>query len=105
MPRRIEPEKTICYNKPFQEMQGDIVFVDYELSSWKYRNDDPYVPSKCAQYICGEEPLPVGSNLIIKSVYIASENDGDYNSIVQNGMGSAYGGPWKPSPNKLTKDF
>ena len=32
----IEPEKIICYNTPFPEMQGDIVYVDYERSSWKY---------------------------------------------------------------------
>lgn len=36
MLRRIEPEKIICYNTPFPEMQGDIVYVDYEKSSWKY---------------------------------------------------------------------
>ena len=34
MLRRIEPEKIICYNTPFPEMQGDIVYVDYERSSW-----------------------------------------------------------------------
>ena len=32
MLRRIEPEKIICYNTPFPEMQGDIVYVDYERS-------------------------------------------------------------------------
>lgn len=36
MLQRIEPEKIICYNAPFPEMQGDIVYVDYERSSWKY---------------------------------------------------------------------
>ena len=36
MLRRIEPERIICYNTPFPEMQGDIVYVDYERSSWKY---------------------------------------------------------------------
>lgn len=36
MLRRIEPEKIICYNTPFPEMQGNIVYVDYERSSWKY---------------------------------------------------------------------
>ena len=36
MLRRIEPEKIICYNTPFPEMQGDIVYVDYERSSWRY---------------------------------------------------------------------
>jgi len=96
MLRRIEPEKIICYNEPFPEMQGDIVFVDYELSSWKYMNDNPYAPSKYAKYICGEEPLPVGSNLIIKGGYVVNENNEDYNNIIQTGMGSAYGGKWKP---------
>ena len=31
MLRRIEPERIICYNHPFPEMRGNIVFVDYEL--------------------------------------------------------------------------
>lgn len=38
MLRRIEPEKIICYNFPFPKMQGDIVYVDYKHSSWKYMN-------------------------------------------------------------------
>lgn len=29
MLRRINPEKIICYGKPFDEMKGDIVEVDY----------------------------------------------------------------------------
>ena len=36
MLRRIEPEKIICYNTPFPEMQGNLVYVDYERSSWRY---------------------------------------------------------------------
>ena len=36
MLRRIEPEKVICYNTPFPEMQGNIIYVDYERSSWRY---------------------------------------------------------------------
>ena len=28
--RRIEPENIICYNTPSHEMQGNIVYVDYE---------------------------------------------------------------------------
>ena len=100
MLRRIEPEKIICYDTPFPEMQGNIVFVDYDRSSWKYMVEDSCVPSKYAKYICGEEPLPAGSDLIIKSGYVVSENDGDYNNIVRTGMGSAYGGKWRPDPNK-----
>ena len=36
MLRRIEPEKIICYNTPFSEMQGNLVYVDYERSSWRH---------------------------------------------------------------------
>ena len=38
MLRRIEPEKIVCYNMPFPEMQGNIIYVDYERSSWRYMN-------------------------------------------------------------------
>ena len=38
MLRRIEPEKIICYHTPFPEMEGNIVYVDYERSSWRYLN-------------------------------------------------------------------
>ena len=40
MLRRIEPSVIICYSTPFTEMQGNIVHVDYELSSWKHDEDD-----------------------------------------------------------------
>jgi len=40
MLRRVEPEVIICYHTPFPEMQGNIVYVDYELSSWKHDKDD-----------------------------------------------------------------
>lgn len=94
MLRQIEPERIICYNEPFPEMQGNIVFVDYELSSWRYMNDDPYVPSKYAKYICGAEPWPEDCDIIIKSTgHILS----DYEI---KGMGSAYGGKWRPHPDK-----
>ena len=38
MLRRIQPAKIICYSQPFPEMEGEIIPVDYELSSWKYQN-------------------------------------------------------------------
>ncbi len=83
----IEPERIICYNTPFPEMEGNIVFVDYELSSWKYQKDlselSPY-----AKYICGGLPLPEDSDIIIKKGY------------VEKGTGSAHGGKWQPNPNK-----
>ena len=100
MLRRIEPEKIICYNTPFPEMQGDIVFVNYERSFWKHMDEDSYIPSKYVKYICGEDPIPAGSNLIIKSGYVVNENDKNYNNIIQTGMGSAYGAMWKPNPDK-----
>lgn len=89
MLRQIEPEQIICYNEPFPEMQGNIVFVDYELSSWKYQNDD-YRPSKYLPYILGEEPLPKNSGITIKSGYVL-KGDSDF-----KGMGSAFGGKWQP---------
>lgn len=90
MLRRLEPERIICYNTPFPEMEGNIVFVDYELSSWK-RQEKDYVPSPYAKYITGELPLPKKSAIIIKRGFVLRE---------VKGMGSAYGGQWKPNPNK-----
>lgn len=87
---RVEPERVICYNEPFPEMEGNIVYVDYELSSWKYQNDD-YTPSKFLPYICGEMPLPGNSGIVIKSGCVLRE-DTDF-----KGMGSAYGGAWQPA--------
>lgn len=88
MLRRIEPERIICYNEPFPEMEGNIVFIDYELSSWKYQNEND-TPSKYLAYILGGQPLPAGGKIHIKSGYVLRES--------KKGMGSAYGGPWKPA--------
>lgn len=71
-------------------MQGNIVFVDYELSSWKYQNDE-YIPSKYLPYILGEKPLPKNSGVVIKSGYVLRNED------YYKGMGSAFGGEWRPS--------
>lgn len=90
MLRQIEPERIICYNQPFPEMKGNIVFVDYELSSWKYQNDD-YKPSKYLPYILGEKRLPENSEIVIKRGYILS------NDAYFKGMGSAFGGQYKPA--------
>lgn len=40
MLRRIEPEAVICYHEPFPEMEGNIVYVNYELNSWQHMGDD-----------------------------------------------------------------
>ena len=37
---RVEPEYVLCYNAPFPEMEGNIITVDYDLSSWKHMHDD-----------------------------------------------------------------
>lgn len=90
--RRIEPEKIICYNEPFPEMKGDIIFVDYTLSSWRYMNDEPYVPSKYAKYICAAEPWPEDMGITVKTGYVMRDGD-----IYEKGMGSSRGGDWRPS--------
>ena len=71
----IEPEKIICYSEPFSEMKGDIIYVDYELSSWKYLNNKK-IKSLTRQN---------KSDIIIKKY-----------GYVCKGGGSAFGGKWKP---------
>ncbi len=95
MLRRIEPERIICYNTPFPEMEGNIVFVDYELSSWKYQGSLEQNPplSPYAKYISGRLPLPENYGIIIKQGYIMNDR-------TEKGSGSAYGGKWKPNPKK-----
>jgi len=73
----IEPEKIICYSEPFDEMQGDIIYVDYELSSWKHLSDEKSV-------VYGL-PNNKKSDIIVKSY-----------GYVCKGGGSAFGGGWKP---------
>ena len=88
MLRRIEPEKIICYNTPFPQMQGDIVHVDYERSSWRYMDYDqkamPHEDLDC--YKIG------GANHTFCDTMDAY--------MIGKGGGSAYGGDWKPNPNK-----
>ncbi|WP_052446572.1 DUF4417 domain-containing protein [Candidatus Soleaferrea massiliensis] len=88
--RRIEPERIICYNEPFPEMEGNLIYVNYELSSWKYQNHDDQ-QSKFYPYLCGEKPLPKDSRLLIKSGYVIQDKDSF------KGTGSAFGGRWRPS--------
>lgn len=89
MLRRIEPEKIICYNTPFPEMQGDIVFVDYERSSWKYMSYE--------RGAAGKEDLDafkIGGTPNLNRDTIEPFLIGGY---TDKGGGSAYGGKWKPS--------
>ena len=87
MLRQIEPERIICYNTPFPEMEGNIVFVDYELSSWKYQ-DNKQSFSKYVKYITGELPLPDDCDIIIKKGFV--------DTLEEKGMGSSRGGEWRP---------
>lgn len=73
----IEPEKIICYSEPFDEMQGNIIYVDYELSSWKHLSD-----KKSTIYGL---PNNKKSDIIVKSY-----------GYVCKGGGSANGGDWIP---------
>lgn len=91
MLRRIEPEKIICYNTPFPEMQGDIVFVDYERSSWKYMSYERKQPKEDL------EAFKIGNAYPAQCDTIEPYLIPDYS---HKGGGSAYGGKWRPSPNK-----
>lgn len=88
MLRRIEPSKIICYSEPFTEMQGDIIYVDYELSGWKYLNKESL-----------DLPLHNKKGIIVNKTMLQPENFNKMYSL--KGSGSAYGGKWKP---KKTED-
>ena len=84
MLRRIDPEKIICYNTPFPEMQGNIIHVDYERSSWRYMN---YERSFHREDL---DAFKIGGT---------SSNNRDTIEpyLIGKGGGSAYGGEIKPS--------
>ncbi|MDY3080360.1 MAG: hypothetical protein SOR56_09210 [Oscillospiraceae bacterium] len=73
-------------NTPFPEMQGDIVYVDYELSSWKYMSYDKTTAEDLESF---KIPDTTSKNRDIMFAYRVSA-----------GGGSAYGGKWRPSPKK-----
>ena len=85
MLRRIDPSVIICYNTPFPEMEGHIIYVDYELSSWKFLNFQPTA-------------APTEENLDAYKIGGFQSMNCDTMSAyrVSAGMGSAYGGGWKP---------
>lgn len=97
MLRRIEPARVICYSEPFPEMEGNIVYVDYELSSWKFGDEDEYTPSKYLPYIMGDLPAPEfnGAGFVVKTGYIMGDEE------LFKGMGSAYGGKWRPKKEDM----
>jgi len=85
MLRRIEPEKIVCYNTPFPEMRGDIVHVDYELSSWKFMSYERGIIQEDL------EAFKIGDNSFNKCDIMAPYLD------ISKGGGSAYGGDWQPA--------
>ena len=68
-------------------MEGNIIFVDYELSSWKYQNHSK--SSKYAKYLTGQLSPVKSRAILIKRGYVFPQQE-------EKGMGSAYGGEWKP---------
>lgn len=87
MLRQIEPERIICYNTPFPEMSGNIVYVDYDRSSWRYMNYERSLPKEDLD--CYKIGGTIHREYDIMEAY-----------RIGKGGGSAYGGGWKPSPNK-----
>ena len=91
MLQRIEPEKIICYHTPFSEMEGNIVYVDYERSSWRYLNtQQAFSKENLEDFMIGKTYRPecdtIGPFLMGGGMF--------------KGGGSAYGGKWRPNPNK-----
>lgn len=78
MLRRIEPSKIICYSEPFPEMQGDIIYIDYELSGWKYLKGQTNALNNKTK-----------SGRIIHKIIVQPDD-------ILKGTWSAYGGKWKP---------
>lgn len=74
-------------NTPFPEMEGNIVYVDYDRSSWRYMNYE-------RSY--GKEDLECYK--IGGAIYQEYDIMKPYR--IGKGGGSAFGGEWKPSPNK-----
>lgn len=85
--QRVEPEHIICYNTPFPEMAGNIISVDYERSSWKYLNYEPDFKAED-----------------LERFKIGGANDQVCDTMdayrIGKGGGSAYGGEWRPNPDK-----
>lgn len=83
MLRRIEPEKIVCYSTPFPEMQGNIIYVDYERSSWRYLH-----------YERGSRKEDLDAFKIGGAANACHDTLEPY--LIGKGGGSAYGGDWKP---------
>ena len=84
MLRQIEPERIICYNTPFPEMSGNIVYVDYDRSSWRYMNYERSLPKEDLD--CYKVSGAIRQEYDIMAPY-----------RIGKGGGSAFDGKWKPS--------
>ena len=80
--KRIEPSKIICYSEPFPEMRGNIIYVDYELSSWKYQKSNSNALSE--------------DTTNVRIIHKTMVQPRGLNGLLRKGSGSAYGGKWKP---------
>lgn len=116
MLRQLEPERILCYSDPFPEMEGNIIFIDYALNSWKFQNDDPQAaprpngrefspfeepkPSKYFRYFSGEDELPPDSGVLVKQGHVVDKEESEplfqdcgiikKTGFVKKGGGSAY---------------
>ena len=68
-------------------MQGNIVYVDYDLSSWRYMS-----------YERGAQKEDLESFKIGGAPRVSYDTIESY--LIGKGGGSAYGGKWCPNPNK-----
>ena len=84
MLRQLEPERIICYNTPFPEMEGNIVYVDYDRSSWRYMNYERSLPKEDLDVYKIGRAAPANYDTLASY-------------MIGKGGGSAYGGTWKPS--------
>ena len=84
MLRQIEPEQIICYNTPFPGMEGNIVHVDYDRSSWRYMNYERSLPKEDLD--CYKIGGAIHKEYDIMEPY-----------RIGKGGGSAYGGGYKPA--------
>lgn len=92
MLRRIEPEKIICYNTPFAEMEGNILFVDYDKSSWRYMDTLRCFPKEDL------EAFKIGKTY--RAEYDTIEPFLIGGGYTPKGSGSVFGGTWRPNPDK-----
>lgn len=87
MLKRVEPEWILCYHTPFPEMQGNILYIDYELSSWRHYEDDA-----CKGFGgTGQSITKYHSGYVL--------------SCENKGTGSAFGGKWKPKKPEEERFF